>query len=230
MATENVNGVNRVSDQIPDFTTLMFKKDLMEASKAIHDSTQMEIKALVKNLEREVLISLGKHIEKMVEEKVSSSLSQIKSENELTIKAYQDGLANMTALFAKGISVNVGEKAIQIHQVPSVVNVSIPAEAIELKAMPAPVVNVSVPSDSILVKMGEVNFTAPAITNQVNVPDIKMVVPENAIEHKTIVNIEEKAFDIKLHQPAKKQKVVEKSIIYSETTGRPEKIREVIEE
>lgn len=219
MATASTNGRS----------PLIMRDDLVSAGKAIHDSVQSKVEIRLKELEQDMYMAMGKEIDRIVTKRLGEMQTEVKENIKMMIQGYQAGQDQVMALLTKGINITVPENAIAIKSEPNPVYVTIPENAIK-----AADVHVSVPEGAI--KMGEVNFTAPAITNQFSVPenaiksDVHFTVPENAIEHKTIVNIEDKAFDIKLHQKPKERKVVEKSIIYSETTGRPEKIREVIEE
>lgn len=115
------------------------------------------------------------------------------------------------------VHVSIPSEAIQINQLPSIVN--LPEGAIQItQSTPT----ITIPKDSIMVNVTQhpsiVNLPKDVIKVQVNQTAAKMHFPKDAIK----VNVEHKT----ILEKSKGKTMVEKSILYDPVTGRPAKIME----
>ena len=203
-----------------------------EMAKAIHDSVMTKLEeGVVPGVAKAVYEAVVKKVTDLVVQEVTNQFTKVYASIDYLRKTYEGSLRDLVSLIKSMPTPQVPEGAIrvEVNQSPSYVNVPEGAIRVETHApqviVPVGAIRVDVrqePSQVIISdKAFDITLNQPAMTfsphievPQGKAPQVSVVVPEKAIE---------------LIIPKRTTKT-ERSIIYSETTGRPQTLLDVTTE
>lgn len=148
-----------------------YQEDLLQATKAIHDSLKNSLGGQIKSLEdkvqgfdSEIVLRIGK----MFQREFESRIAGMEKNLEVLQKSHDDSISSILQLLKSlpipQVSVTVPDKAIEVKQLPS--QVTIPKDAITVNVQQKDVV-VNIPKQD----QPKIEVAAPSVT--VNVPEQK---------------------------------------------------------
>lgn len=226
--------MSEVSQVIHDHLKESFREEFVEAARATSDSIrdylntklsdlESKFEARVIRLQQDILQELNVKLNSIIstyETSISSVRSSLQSKKDIL-----DVLDNaLRSIPAPNVRLSIPPEAIQVHVKQDVPSITLPDKAIQVHVnQETPQVSVNIPKDSIKVQIQQdtpqviIPKDAISVVVEQKPSQVTLEVPENAIQVQV---------DVSQQQAPR---ITERKVVYDPTTGRPDRIVEVVE-